>query len=680
MPLFLNTFYIPILIVCLILIMIQPANAWSLGTVKCNGSSAYNWSAHTGDTCTITNADYPMNIGVLMYDYYTGSNCHWVGAQKVYECPDKHCNTSFALPYSYGRRYFVIYSPYRGISYARKQFWNADFPLPLPEWDFEANVTQGSAPLAVSFNDTTEDYPFYNRWSFGDGTWANATTLSNPYTHKKVAHTYTKNGTYTVTMIANVSYIGRQGSVTKTAYINVSEPLVVNFTANTTSGPTLLAIQFNDTSAGTPTSWTWSFGDGTNSTEQNPSHIYAEAGTFNVSLTAANAGGSDTEEKAGYVVVTEPAHCGYNSCNDFNNLTDYYTCVACNDNAYCDGLCINSACDISGTDVTFGIDNYTCSGGWQKASCGQNAFLNWALTGDSNPFEDSLSIARWRKTIDCPVIGHSYAFDNPAGKDVYFARIKNMDIDLYPNNSFNHEVAVELPAGQNKSVFDSWRFFNYGNLNIIKGDQQMPVGGNQCNTEIVIKTITRVYGCLEYEPADVEQFYVDSNGNIVSSQLGSCPSSVTVKSLNAAYSQKKYSDLPDELKPIVESIKNSHEFGISRWDVDSINKSMIIFIYNIRDEQMIDSLNGKTVDGYSIQIVHDIEFERTRDDVRKQLSKFRENPDYQINGISMGTNAFGITNSPEYYAEVWVNELTPENRKLDNTIIDGWTIQVIRLS
>lgn len=453
------------------------------------------------------------------------------------------------------------------------------------------------------------------------------------------------------------------------------------FHANQTNGPAPLTVQFTDDSSGFPIAWYWEFGDGGTSKEQNPVYTYSNPGTYDVTLRVSDDDACvDEITEEGSVTVTEAAHCGYNSCNDFNNLTDYYTCVACNDDEYCDGLCINSACDISGTNVTFGIDNYTCSGEWQKAYCGQNAFLNWALTGDSKPFEDSLSIARWRKTIDCPVIGHSYAFDNPAGKDVYFARIKNMDIDLYPNNSFNHEVAVELPAGQNKSVFDSWRFFNYGNLNIIMGDQQMPVGGNQCNTEIVIKKITRVYGCLEYEPADVEQFYIDSNGNIVSSQLGSCPSSVTEKSLNAAHSQKKYSDLPDELKPIVESIKNSHEFGISRWDVDSINKSMIIFIYNIRDEQMIDSLNGKTVDGYSIQIVHDIEFERTRDDVRTQLLKFRENPDYQINGISMGTNAFGISNSPEYYAEVWVNELTPENRKLDNTLIDGWTIQVIRLS
>jgi len=46
-------------------------------------------------------------------------------------------------------------------------------------------------------------------------------------------------------------------------------------------------IQFHGTANGgtTPYSWHWDFGDGDNSTEQNPTHAYTEAGTFNVTLT-----------------------------------------------------------------------------------------------------------------------------------------------------------------------------------------------------------------------------------------------------------------------------------------------------------------------------------------------------------------------------------------------------------
>ncbi|HMF07593.1 MAG TPA: PKD domain-containing protein, partial [Thermoanaerobaculia bacterium] len=51
-------------------------------------------------------------------------------------------------------------------------------------------------------------------------------------------------------------------------------------------------IQFTDTSTNSPTSWSWSFGDGGTSTAQNPQHSFAASGTYNVSLTARNAAGS----------------------------------------------------------------------------------------------------------------------------------------------------------------------------------------------------------------------------------------------------------------------------------------------------------------------------------------------------------------------------------------------------
>jgi len=49
-----------------------------------------------------------------------------------------------------------------------------------------------------------------------------------------------------------------------------------------------LTVQFTDLSSNAPTSWSWSFGDGGTSTAQNPSHQFASAGTYSVSLTADN--------------------------------------------------------------------------------------------------------------------------------------------------------------------------------------------------------------------------------------------------------------------------------------------------------------------------------------------------------------------------------------------------------
>ena len=44
------------------------------------------------------------------------------------------------------------------------------------------------------------------------------------------------------------------------------------------------AVQFTDTSSGAPTSWQWTFGDGGSSTARNPSHSWAERGTYTVTL------------------------------------------------------------------------------------------------------------------------------------------------------------------------------------------------------------------------------------------------------------------------------------------------------------------------------------------------------------------------------------------------------------
>ena len=79
-------------------------------------------------------------------------------------------------------------------------------------------------------------------------------------------------------------------------------PPVADFTADPTSGPTLLFITFTDISTNDPTTWSWNFGDGDTSSEQNPTHLYTDQGTYTVTLTACNAGGcSDSEVKIEFV-------------------------------------------------------------------------------------------------------------------------------------------------------------------------------------------------------------------------------------------------------------------------------------------------------------------------------------------------------------------------------------------
>ncbi len=84
--------------------------------------------------------------------------------------------------------------------------------------------------------------------------------------------------------------------------------LAADFSGTPTSGCASLAVSFTDLSSGTSIDgWSWNFGDGSTSTAQNPSHTYAAAGTYNVSLTVSSSaqGCSDQVTKSGYITVTD---------------------------------------------------------------------------------------------------------------------------------------------------------------------------------------------------------------------------------------------------------------------------------------------------------------------------------------------------------------------------------------
>jgi PKD repeat protein len=66
-------------------------------------------------------------------------------------------------------------------------------------------------------------------------------------------------------------------------------------TASFTSAKSALTVALTDTSAGVPTSWAWTFGDGKTSTERSPSVTYATSGTYTVTLIASNAGGASAQ-------------------------------------------------------------------------------------------------------------------------------------------------------------------------------------------------------------------------------------------------------------------------------------------------------------------------------------------------------------------------------------------------
>ena len=95
-----------------------------------------------------------------------------------------------------------------------------------PSANFTSNVTNGSAPLSVQFNDTSSNTPTSWNWNFGDG---NTSTEQNP------VHNYTKAGTYNVSLTAGND--AGSNTTTKTNYITVQlNDVYVSTTGSDTAG------------------------------------------------------------------------------------------------------------------------------------------------------------------------------------------------------------------------------------------------------------------------------------------------------------------------------------------------------------------------------------------------------------------------------------------------------------
>lgn len=169
-------------------------------------------------------------------------------------------------------------------------------PGDSPEAGFTATPLSGGAPLEVMFTSTSSGTITSRLWDFGDD---QTSAEVDP------VHTYTAAGVYTVTLTVE----GPEGSDTETKadYITVDTPAgpTADFEGTPLSGSAPLEVTFTDLSTGTNVhSWTWDFGDEGSSSEQNPTHTYTAAGTYDVTLEVTDDAGTGSETKTAYIEVT----------------------------------------------------------------------------------------------------------------------------------------------------------------------------------------------------------------------------------------------------------------------------------------------------------------------------------------------------------------------------------------
>lgn len=148
-------------------------------------------------------------------------------------------------------------------------------------------------------------------------TVATAFALSATYTYDDLDRL--KSVTYSDGTVIGYDY-DKTGNRTQTTSSNTP----TDFSASVVTGNAPLAVDFTDLSGGSPTAWLWNFGDGTTSTQQNPTHTYTSMGDYTVSLTMTNSQGVRKLTKDNYIsTATSNAPAGAAEINIYGSSSQF---------------------------------------------------------------------------------------------------------------------------------------------------------------------------------------------------------------------------------------------------------------------------------------------------------------------------------------------------------------------
>jgi PKD repeat protein len=171
-----------------------------------------------------------------------------------------------------------------------------------PALTVNGNQLRGCAPFTVDFINNTKGASQFT-YTYGDGVVDIANTLQTEVR----SHTFTRAGTYTVTMVANNDCSTASSQVT----IIIDPQPIVAFKANITTGCTGLAVKFTNNTVGA-VSYTWDFGNGNTSREAEPTFTFNTIGQHDVTLTAYSDRGCPTVVTIpNYITIVAPPNAAF---------------------------------------------------------------------------------------------------------------------------------------------------------------------------------------------------------------------------------------------------------------------------------------------------------------------------------------------------------------------------------
>ena len=201
-----------------------------------------------------------------------------------------------------------------------------------PTAGFITTNNNGCRGLTASFADSSKSDGSSAiarwQWNLGDGTTRSDTTA------QAFQHTYTQAGSFAVSLkVTDAS--GCTDSINKPALVNASNIKADFFSTDTLSCPGA-AVSFINTSVATSTyTSSWRFGDGSVSTQKNPTAFYSANGVYSVTLKIKDAFACiDSVTKPNYITIKRPVASytvsdSASSCTPFmvhfTNTSTFYT-------------------------------------------------------------------------------------------------------------------------------------------------------------------------------------------------------------------------------------------------------------------------------------------------------------------------------------------------------------------
>ncbi|WP_299452742.1 Ig-like domain-containing protein [uncultured Microscilla sp.] len=211
-------------------VLAPPSGAFKISTdnVNFSANSAIDPNTHILDPTKLTPGVY-----WVRYDYTDGLACANISGSQQFE---------------------VFFSP-------------SDLDFTFNNTCFGDNVTFNATATGITTGWKWE-------WTFGDGGTSN---VQNP------SHKYPTFAGFQVTLTATNQH-GCQFTITKTVTVTPVPTADFGSAGFCLGGTTQFTDQSTVSQPGNIVKWNWDFGDGTTSTLQNPTHMYAAAGTYVVTL------------------------------------------------------------------------------------------------------------------------------------------------------------------------------------------------------------------------------------------------------------------------------------------------------------------------------------------------------------------------------------------------------------